>query len=135
MSIKEKIEQIKDKAARVAVKTAAVATLIGGSGAISSCAAGSENTDENKDKIENVGEKTSVVFKSKFGRFANHMLLENGDELSQDIVTKSKGAYLDVGDTVTYEGNNVKAVRYKGTPEVKKKVDFGKIGKIRDITD
>jgi len=144
MSIEEKIAKIKDKAARLAVKTATVATLMTGAGVASSCAEENRNADlnENKDKIENIeGTKTSVVFRSKqnnrYRDTENLILLENGDVLEQDVgefYGRDKGAFLEPGDTVTYKGNKVKAVRYKdGTG---KNVNFGKIGRMgKDITD
>jgi len=141
MSVQEKIAHIKDKAAKLAVKAAAVATLMSGSGAVSSCTENSNNNDdETKDKIENM-EKTSVVFRSTHNSYRVHtdtnILTENGDELH----VYDNDRFLEPGDTITYETDNlgitkVKAVRYKGNAEVKKKVDFGKIGKIgKDITD
>lgn len=151
MSVKNKIEQIKEKAAKVAVKAAAVATLMTGAGAVSSCDNQGQNgtTDENKDKIENVteidkadGTKTSVVFRAthfsnKYGHSHTVFLMENGDK----IASGENDSFIEPGDTVTYEIGEreltgIKAVRYKGNTEVKKKVDFGKIGKIRkDRTD
>ena len=67
MSVEEKIARIKAKAAKVAVKVATLATLATGVGAVSGCVeTNDKNTDENKDKIENVQKgKTSVVFRTK----------------------------------------------------------------------
>lgn len=134
MSVQEKIAHIKDKAAKLAVKAAAVATMMTGAGVAGSCAEDGANTDETK-------EKTSVVFRSIHNSYRydtdSDILTENGDELH----VVGKGCFLEPGDTITYETDNmgttkVKAVRYKGNAEVKKKVDFGKIGKIgKDITD
>ena len=138
MSVKNKIEQIKEKAAKLAVKAAAVATLMTGTSAVSSCGNNGQYraTDENGEKIEMTeGVKTSVVFRTKQTRSQNDVLLENGDVLSQcNEVRIDNGAFLETGDTVTYDGNEVKAVRYKGGTG--KQVNFGKIGKIsKDITD
>ncbi len=144
MSVKNKIEQIKDKAARVAIKAAAVATLMTGAGVVSSCQENNRNTDENKDKIENT-ENTSVVFRSTHNsnKYVNStdILLENGDEFR----AYDEDRFIEPGDTITYEANKqegdltegtIKAVRYKGDAEVKKKVDFRKIGRIgKDRTD
>ena len=122
MSVKEKIYQIKDKATRVAVKAVAVATLMTGAGAVSSCQENNSNTGENKDKIERVdGTKSSVVLRTiksntKIGS-KNNILLENGDVLQQDVNYDwdkfDRGAFLEAGDTVTYEGNEVKSIRYR----------------------
>lgn len=149
--------KIKEKAAQVAVKAAAVATLMTGTGAVSSCDNQGQNgtTDANKDKIENVteidkadGTKTSVVFRAthfsdRGGHSHTDFLMENGDK----IFGLKNDRFIEPGDTVTYEMEDreltdgrargrIKAVRYKGNTEVKKKVDFGKIGKIgKDRTD
>ena len=164
MSVENKIKQIKEKAAQVAVKAAAVATLMTGTGAVSSCDNQGQNgtTGENKDKIENVtekienvteidkadGTKTSVVFRAthfsdRSGHSHTDFLMENGDK----IMGWENDRFIEPGDTVTYEmkegeltegrvDGSIKAVRYKGDAEVKKKVDFGKIGKIgKDRTD
>ena len=148
MNVKEKIAQIRDKvaAAKLAVKATAMAMLVSGAGAVSSCSENKSDADENGEKTERVeGEKTSVVFRTKFsslrGDADNLILLENGDKLTQSLadcqaahISPDDGAFLEPGDTVTYEGNDVKAVRYKGGNG--KQVNFGKIGKIeRDITD
>lgn len=152
MSIEEKIAQIKDKAAKLAVKALAVTTLMG-TGAVSSCGNRAENeaANESKDKIENVNKrdktdetKTSVVFRSTHtedhSSLKTRLLMENGDE----FLVSGKHNFLEPGDTLTYETEivnrrprgTIKAARYKGNAEVKKKVDFGKIGKIgKDITD
>lgn len=135
MSIKEKIARIKDKAAHLAVKTVAVATLMTGTSAVSSC----QNQDNDEDIRE---EKTSVVFRSTHNSYRfkednnTDILLENGDEVRVDE------NFLEPGDTVTYEKTysfenpegkqftvaSVKAVRYKdGTG---KNINFGRIGKI-----
>ena len=108
-----------------------------GTGAVSSC---DNQPPENKEKDI----RTSVVFRSTHssGDNGHHtdLLMENGDNL----YTYSKDRFIEPGDTVTYEKGEayegrapcrIKAVRYKdnGNPEVKdvkKKVDFGKIGKI-----
>lgn len=139
MNVKEKIDQIKDKAARVAVKAAAVATLMTGASAISSCQENNRNTDENGEKIERTGgEKTSVVFRTfqDDHRYDSNkrILMENGDIITQDVTDGQDAAFLEPGDTVTYKGDNVKAIRYKNGAG--KQVNFGKIGKIsKDITD
>ena len=82
-------------------------------------------------EIENM-EKTSVVFRSTHNSYRIHtdsnILTENGDELN----VYDNDRFLEPGDTITYETDNlgitkVKAVRYKGNAEVKKKV-FGEIG-------
>ena len=138
MNIEEKIARIKAKAAKVAVKVAALATLATGVGAVSGCVETNDrNTDENKDKIENVQKgKTSVVFRTKKNErdgSENVVLLENGDVLRQDIgdfYGRDSGAFLEPGDTVTYKCNRVKAVRYKDGAG--KQVNFGKIGKIEE---
>lgn len=139
MSVEEKIARIKAKAAKVAVKVATLATLATGVGAVSGCVeTNDKNTDENKDKIENVQKgKTSVVFRTKKNDTKlgsdNVVLLENGDVLRQDIGRYEgldSGAFLEPGDTVTYKGNRVKAVRYKDGAG--KQVNFGKIGKIEE---
>ncbi|MBR1825807.1 MAG: hypothetical protein IJ770_04390 [Alphaproteobacteria bacterium] len=134
MSIQEKIAKIKNKAAQIAVKAAAVATLMSGTGAISSCAGNNENTDETKDKIEQTDKtKTSVVFRKgpSWKDLTNEILLENGDRIEEDKLRQDRGAFLEPGDTVTYEGRKdnvtIVAVRYK---DGNKKVNFGKIGKI-----
>lgn len=146
MSVKERIAKVKDKAAKLAVKAAAVATLLGGAGTAVSCSENNRDADENGNKIERVeGEKTSVVFRTaqsnhRHGSESN-ILLENGDVLRQRIydrntfgTNRDDGAFLEPGDTVTYENNEVKAVRYKGGNG--KQVNFGKIGKLgKDITD
>ena len=137
MSIKEKIARIKDKAAHLAVKTAAVATLMTGTGAVSSCQNQERYNDEDLRE-----EKTSVVFRSTHNSYRfqednnTDILLENGDEVRVDE------NFLEPGDTVTYEKTSsfesregkqftkasVKAVRYKdGTG---KNINFGRIGKI-----
>ena len=141
MSVKEKIARIKAKAAKVAVKAATLATI-----ATSAVACNiknykdDRNTDENGNKIENVeGKKTSVVFRVKqnnngYDDSTNQILLENGDVLSDWINPVRDGTFLEVGDTVTYNGKDIEAVRYKGGAG--KNVNFGKIGKIeKDITD
>ena len=137
MSVQEKIAKIKGKAANLAVKAAAVATMMTGAGVAGSCAENCANADETKDKIENT-EKTSVVFRSTHNSYRYHtdsdILTENGDELCVD----DKDRFLEPGDTITYETDRlgitkVKAVRYKNG---NKNVNFGKIGKIgKDITD
>lgn len=131
MSVQEKIAHIKDKAAKLAVKAAAVATMMTGAGVAGSCAEDGANTDETK-------EKTSVVFRSIHNSYRydtdSDILTENGDELH----VVGKGCFLEPGDTITYETDNmgitkVKAARYKNG---NKNVNFGKIGKIgKDITD
>ena len=149
MDIKERIAKVKDRAAKLALKTVAVATLLGGSGTAVSCSESIDrNTDENGNKIEKVGgEKTSVVFRVKQAVHGgggavtdNMILLENGDQLRQTVSGKfiddkvGDGMFLEPGDTVTYKGNNVKAVRYKSGSG--KQVNFGNIGKLeKDITD
>ena len=141
MSVEDKIAKVKNRAARLALKVATAATLVSGASVASSCSE-KTNTDENKDKIENIkGEKTSVVFRAEksdhqYGSYKN-VLLENGDVVGQRIdyggVTDD-GAFLQSGDTVTYEGNKIKAVRYKDGNG--KQVNFGQIGKLgKDITD
>lgn len=136
MSVKDKIEQIKEKAAKLAIKAAAVATLTTGASAVSSCDRQYRDTDENGEKIERTeGVKTSVVFRTKQTQAQNDILLENGDVLLQcNHKFVDNGAFLETGDTVTYDGNHIKAVRYKGGTG--KQVNFGKIGKIsKDRTD
>ena len=143
MNVKDKIERIKEKAAKVAVKAAAVTTLMTVTDTVlSSCVEHNRNTDENGDKIERVdGTKTSVVFRTTPANEykAKQILLENGETLSHytGIAGDDKihdGVFLEPGDTVTYQGNDIKAVRYKGGEG--KQVNFGKIGKIgKDRTD
>lgn len=156
MDIKERIAEIKHKASMFAIKVATVTTMAAGTGAtLTSC---NNNTDKDGDKIENVEDKnenveeknentvekkTSVVFRSTHhsSRYANYtdVLMENGDQFK----LRGNDRFLEPGDTLTYNyetringsGNEyvayeVEAVRYKGNAEVKKKVDFGKIGKL-----
>ena len=104
MNIKEKIDYIKDKAARLAVKAAAVATLMSGTGAVSSCQENNRNSDENRENIERTdGTKTSVVFRSTHNSYRlssdTDILMENGDEFT----THDNDRFLESGDTVTYE--------------------------------
>lgn len=138
MDIKEKIAKVKHKASRLAIKVATVATVATGTGAaLTSCQENNNGTDKNEEKIENVGgAKTSVVYRTKqynykFGS-GSIILMENGDVLDQSISMSldatDKGAFLEAGDTVTYKGNSVKAVRYKDGDG--KQVNFGKIGKV-----
>ncbi|MCM1324640.1 MAG: hypothetical protein NC218_11005 [Acetobacter sp.] len=141
MDIREKIAKIKSEMKLRAVKLATMATLLGGTTAVSSCTEQNKDTDidENKDKIENVdNSRTSVVFrlKQENGKVgsSNHILMENGDELDTDdfYFEKKRGnksIFLEPGDTVTYEGKDIKAVRYKDG--YGKQVNFGKIGKIQ----
>ena len=122
MNIKERIAQIRDKAAKIAVKSVAVATLLGGAGTVSSCTESNRDT-ENKEKIENIEEskasgetKTSVVFRSTHqdyrGGHRTDILCENGDRFTSDY------QHIEAGDTITYESDGqyfpkIKAVRYK----------------------
>ena len=149
MSIKEKIAQIKDKGAKLAVKATAVATLLGGAGTAVSCSENNRDIDENGNKVERVeGEKTSVVFRTthnsdRFGDTTD-ILFEDGKSITNG---DRESRFLEPGDTVTYEEKvekynfsntkietNIKAVRYKGGNG--KQVNFGKIGKLgKDITD
>lgn len=135
MPVKEKIEKVKRKAARLAIKAATVATLISGTGAFTSCSEANRNTNENGEKIEKTGgTKTSVVFRTKQqnnknGSFSK-ILLENGDVLHSSISPTEDGTFLEVGDTVTYKGNDIKAIRYKDGAG--KQVNFGKIGKMEN---
>ena len=142
MSVEEKIAKVRNKAANLAVKVAAV-TLLGGAGMATSCSENNRDTDENGNKIENVeGEKTSVVFRathnsSKYGR-STDILFEDGTSIISNGI---ESRFLEPGDTVTYEKSSdniyqhdVKAVRYKGGQG--KQVNFGKIGKVgKDRTD
>lgn len=102
-----------------------------------------KNSDENKDKTENIQEeKTAVVFRAMHGLGRsggyNKILFEDGTSIES---TSDASKFLEAGDTVTYEQNeinsdfsNIKAVRYKDGSG--KKVNFGKIGKVgKDITD
>ena len=157
MSFKNKIEQIKEKAAKVAIKASAVATLMTGAGAVSSCQENNRNTDENKDKIENVEEDvkkktmTSVVSEkwhlylkearptTRVGMHTTKLKFEDGSDITINS-RENIASHINPGDTVTYETDTnhieIKDVKHKGDAEVKKKVDFGKIGKIgKDITD
>lgn len=129
MDIKEKINELKHRIARGAMKLAAVAVM-GSAGVATSCTEiNNENVGESGEKIENVTEsKTSVVFRTKFDEAGNDsdnmLLLENGDAL----YNSRNSTFLEVGDTITYEGNKITAIRYKGGEG--KQVNFGEIGKI-----
>ena len=138
MDIKEKIKNVRHRAAQVTMKIATVAVM-GSAGMASSCTGTSNETaGENAEKIENVigseknenvaNDKTSVVFRTRYDMSGNlsdhHILLENGDV----ICPYREGTFLEVGDTLTYEGNDIKAIRYKGGEG--KEVNFGEIGKI-----
>ncbi len=138
MDIKEKIKNVRRRIAHGAMKVATVAVM-GGAGMASSCTEiSSEPVGENSEKIENVigsekkenvaNDKTSVVFRTRYdmsGNMSDHkLLLENGDV----IYTRGDGEFLEVGDTLTYEGDDIKAIRYKGGEG--KEVNFGEIGKI-----
>lgn len=115
-----------------------MATLVGGASAVSSCTEQNNDADENGEKIENAEEyNTSVVFRvrqdNEYGT-TNHLLMENGDEIHphktyHEIHEGNKSIYLEPGDTVTYKGSEIKAVRYKGGHG--KQVNFGKIGVIK----
>lgn len=139
MSIKEKLAKVKTKLAQHAVKGAVALTLAGGSGMASSCVEnGIGREDGNAERMERVGEtervetKTSVAFRVKQDNFRTGtkdcILLENGDVLKEKVNGLEPGHFIEPGDTVTYEGDKVTAVRYKGGEG--KKVNFGKIGKI-----
>ena len=138
MDIKEKIKNVRRRIAHGAMKVATVAVM-GGAGMASSCTEiSSEPVGENSEKIENVigsekkenvaNDKTSVVFRTRYdmsGTTSDHLiLLENGDALRNS----RNSTFLEVGDTITYEGNKITAIRYKGGEG--KQVNFGEIGKI-----
>ena len=135
MSVEDKIAKVKNRAAQLALKVATAATLISGANVASSCSE-DRNTDENGEKIEKVkGEKTSVVFRKAKSDGASgsftYLLMENGDVVEQTagyLGRVEDGAFLEPGDTVTYKGNDVKAVRYKNGNG--KQVNFGQIGKL-----
>ncbi len=140
MSIEEKItklkSEMKERFSLFAVKLATVATLLGGTTAVSSCAKG-EQAEDKKEEI-----KTSVVFRKMLYQdkttTENRVLLENGDEICSDpykreTTCNQKGEFLEVGDTVTYQGDEISAIRYKDGAG--KQVNFGEIGKIKkDMT-
>ena len=132
MSINERIAKIKDKASLLAVKAATVATLISGTSIVSSCTK-TKGNDDNRTKTcivcktrsrsiqkgENDRTKTSVVFRTKeeggCSNPHNVILLENGDMLRQyvSIINPDKGAFLENGDKVTYNEDNIINIEYK----------------------
>ncbi|MBR3676398.1 MAG: hypothetical protein IKN71_04615 [Alphaproteobacteria bacterium] len=141
MSIEEKIAKVRDKAAKLVVKAAAVATLLGGAGTTVSCSENNRDTDENKNKIEKAENiKTSVVSKANHGlgraTTYSEILLEDGTYIHG---VEGEKRFLEEGDTVTYEtqekwgktDNIIQSVKYKnGNPQVNfdKNQETGKNG-------
>lgn len=123
MSIKEKIAEIRDKIARIAVKTATVATLMGPSCA---CSENTQNTDKNEETVE----KTGVVFRADHRRTESNFLFEDGESLSViagDQFTSYRG-FVDEGDTLIYEAKtkDIRGVRFKNAAG--KNVNMTKVG-------
>jgi len=123
MSIKEKIAEIRDKIARIAVKTATVATLMGPSCA---CSENTQNTDKNEETVE----KTGVVFRTSHRGTYSDFLLEDGEEISVDAgdaFACYKG-FVDEGDTLIYDAKteDIRGVRFKNAAG--KNVNMTKVG-------